>query len=73
MEIDGLTKQQVKIADMLWMSDTLEEAEKIVKVFGKEASVVMELMLLASLDDDVDQMQEYSDAERLLLTIMTQK
>jgi len=73
MKIDGLTKQQVKIADMLWMSDTLEEAEKIVKVFGKEASVVMELMLLASLDDDVDQMQEYSDAERLLLTIMTQK
>ena len=73
MKLDGLTEQQVKIADMLWACDTLEQARAVVDRFGNEASVVMELMLLASLDNDVDNMEEYPDAQQLLNKIISSK
>ena len=50
MKIDGLTTHQVKIADMLWACDTLEQARAVIDTFGNEASVVMELMLIIILE-----------------------
>jgi hypothetical protein len=67
MELKLKTAAQHKIADLLWVAQTEEEVNVILKVFGHEARVVYELMMAASFD----QVEETHLAERVLIDIMS--
>lgn len=56
MEIKFANENQVKIADLLWEAESLEEVNKIIKVFGHDAVVVFQMITSATFDevDDVD-------------------
>lgn len=67
--LEGLTKQQVQIADMLWKCNTLDEVERLVRnmpdSYRRDAVTLKELMIAASLDS----YQETQLAERALVDI----
>ena len=57
MQIEGLTKAQVKLADQLWSLDTLDEVNQFINQLPKsqqhQARVVLEMIELAAIDDMV--------------------
>ena len=67
--LEGLTAQQVQIADMLWKCHSIEEVDRLVRnmpdSYRQDAVVLKELMVAASLDD----YQETELAERALVDI----
>ena len=67
MELKLQTAAQVAIADLLWVAQSEEEVNVILKVFGHDARVVYDLMLAASFD----QVEETHLAERVLVDIMS--
>ena len=67
MELQLQTAAQVAIADLLWVAQSEEEVNVILKVFGHDARVVYDLMLAASFD----QVEETHLAERVLVDIMS--
>lgn len=54
MELKLQNPAQVKIADLLWVAETQEEVNVILKVFGHDARVVYELMTAATFDQIED-------------------
>jgi len=62
MELKLQNPAQVKIADMLWVAETQEEVNVILKVFGHDARVVYELMTAATFD----QIEDTPDADRVI-------
>jgi hypothetical protein len=66
MELQLKTPAQVAIADLLWVAQTQEEVNVILKVFGHDARVVYELMIASAFD----QVEETQQAERVLVDIM---
>lgn len=70
MKLEGLTKLQSEIADVLWSLGSTEECQAWLNTLSpgvhKEAMIVMELMLLSSIDEYVDSMWEYPDAEAII-------
>ena len=56
IQIEGLSARQRQIADMLWVADN-EQLKTIHRMFGQEAKLVQEMMLLAAID------QEQQDVE----------
>lgn len=59
----------MKIADLLWACETIEETEELVEQIGKEADVVRELMLLAGIDELVEAQTDFSKIQTLLKNI----
>jgi len=45
---------QCKIADMLWAAQTHSQVSQVLKIYGKEARIVYELMVAAMVDDVQD-------------------
>jgi hypothetical protein len=60
IQIEGLSRRQRAIADVLWLMATREDAERFVKSLEpstrKDAETVIEMMMLAVIDecDSVD-------------------
>jgi hypothetical protein len=69
IKIENLSKRQMKIADLLWACETIEETEELVEQIGKEADVVRELMLLAGIDELVEVQTDFSKIQTLLKNI----
>jgi hypothetical protein len=67
MELVLKTQRQFEIADLLWVAQSQEEVNVIIKVFGHEAILVRELMIAAAMDE----VQETHLAERVLVDIMS--
>jgi len=67
--LEGLTEQQVQIAEMLWKCHSLEEVDRLVRnmpeAYRKDAVILKELMIAASLDS----YEETELAERALVDI----
>jgi hypothetical protein len=67
--LEGLSKQQVQIADMLWKCNSLEDVDRLVRnmppTYRQDAVTLKELMIAASLDE----VQETQLAERALVDI----
>lgn len=57
MELQLQTAAQHKIADLLWVAETQDEVNSILRVFGHDARVVYELMIAATFDDVEDTSQ----------------
>lgn len=60
MEIRFANQKQVAIADLLWAANTQDEARAVIRVFGKEAEIVYNMIVAAAFDEvnDVSQAQE---------------
>jgi hypothetical protein len=67
--LEGLTAQQVQIAEMLWKCNSLEDVDRLVRnmpdSYRQDAVVLKELMVAASLDS----YEETELAERALVDI----
>lgn len=74
MRLEGLTDRQMMIADTLWSlhssADCKAWLDTLSRPLRDEALVVMELMLIASVDDVVDDMDFYPDAEDIINSII---
>ena len=70
MKLEGLTKQQVQICDALWACDTNEAVTAYVRSLPRrlqqEAAVLVDMMILEAIDEQVEEMSSYPDAERLI-------
>ena len=60
MEIRFANQKQCAIADLLWAANTEQEAQAVIRVFGKEAEVVYNMIVAAAFDEvnDVTQAAE---------------
>jgi hypothetical protein len=60
MELVLANDLQHKIADLLWVADSQQEVDRILKYFGHDARVVYELMTAAAFDnpDHCDQAEQ---------------
>ena len=67
--LEGLSQQQVQIAEMLWKCNSLEDVDRLVRnmppSYRQDAVLVKELLIAAGLDD----VQETDLAERALVDI----
>jgi hypothetical protein len=56
VRVEGLTPRQQQIADLLWVADTDDALRTILRMFGDEAKLVQEMIVLAAIDqvEDVD-------------------
>lgn len=66
MELQGLTTRQVGIANLMWACNTIEEVEAVVSVFGTDAALVKQMILLAALDEMIDAEDEFPEIVTLL-------
>ena len=70
MKLEGLTKQQVQICDALWACDTNEAVTAYIRSLPRrlqhEAAVLVDMMILEAIDEQVEEMSSYPDAERLI-------
>ena len=73
MKLEGLTAQQVKICDALWACDTDEAVTAYVRSLPRrlqrEAQVLMDMMILEAIDEQVEEMSSYPDAEKIFKKI----
>ena len=67
--LEGLSQQQMQIAEMLWRCPSLEEVDRLVKnmppSYRQDAVTLKELLIAAGLDD----VQETELADRALVDI----
>jgi hypothetical protein len=67
--LEGLSQQQVQIAEMLWKCNSLEDVDRLVRnmpdSYRQDAMTLKELMIAASLDS----YEETELAERALVDI----
>lgn len=74
MRIDGLTEHQVKILDELWACDTVEEMQIYMQSKSeKELQEIVnlrEMIILAHVDEEIEQMGSYPEAAEMLRSIM---
>jgi alpha-D-ribose 1-methylphosphonate 5-triphosphate diphosphatase PhnM len=67
MQIDGLTDEQIEIADTLWQCETEDEVREVINQIGDEAYTVYQLMVAAHFDancEDVTEAREYLNSIR---------
>ena len=73
MRLEGLTDRQMMIADTLWSLNSTADCQAWLSTLPRslrdEALVVMELMLLSSVDEYVEGMDHYPDAEDIISNI----
>ena len=67
IQIEGLSRRQRAIADVLWLMATREDAERFVKSLEpttrKDAETVIEMMMLAV----IDECETIDDSVKLML------
>ena len=72
--IKGLTTKQVELLDKMWACDTYDEYTEFLDTLTpkqrKEAERLQTLLLIETLDEDMEQETQYPDARRVLLDIM---
>lgn len=69
IELNGLTKRQAAIAQLLWTAETWEQTEAIVQAYGKEANTIRYLLALACIDEEVEDEHHCEQAREMLANI----
>jgi hypothetical protein len=69
IKLENLNIRQMKIADLLWACETTEETDELVEQIGCEAETIRELMMLATIDQLVDEQLNFSRIQTLLKNI----
>jgi hypothetical protein len=74
MRLDGLTMEQCELLDQMWALETIEELRVFIDSqepsVQREIMILRELLILGGIDDEVDEMKTYPDAEQMLRGIM---
>ena len=74
MRLNGLTMEQCELLDQMWALDSLEELRAFIESqepsVQREIMILRELLILGGIDDEVDEMKTYPDAEQMLRGIM---
>lgn len=74
MTIDGLTEEDVVILDEMWAIDSREELKLYLNGLSsrkrQKAITLLEMVTLSSIDDNVNAMDKYPEAEMMLKSIM---
>lgn len=67
IKIEGLNRHQVHLANLLWKCENNVQVAAVIALFGKEARVVRDLMIAATLDtlDETDVAKQVLDQFRL--------
>ena len=73
MTIDGLTAEQVKLLDATWSLETADELASWMQTLSPsmtmQAMVLRDLLLLSGIDDDIELVDTYPEAEKMLKKI----
>ncbi len=67
--LNGLTKRQAVIAQLLWTAETWEQTEAIVQAYGKEANTVRYLLALACIDEEVQDEHHCKQAREMITNV----
>ena len=74
MRLDGLTMEQCELLDQMWALETIEELRVFIDSqepsAQREIMILRELLILGGIDDEVDEMKTYPDAEQMLRNII---
>jgi hypothetical protein len=74
MRLNGLTMEQCELLDQMWALDSLEELRAFIESqepsVQREIMTLRELLILGGIDDEIDEMKTYPDAEQMLRGIM---
>lgn len=74
MRLNGLTMEQCELLDQMWALETIEELRMFIDSqepsVQREIMTLRELLILGGIDDEVDEMKTYPDAEQMLRGIM---
>ena len=66
MELQLQNAAQHKIADLLWVAQSQQEVDSILRVFGHDAYVVYHMMLAATFDE----VEHTQDADRVIKALI---
>ena len=69
MNLDGLTKQQVQIASILWACDSMEQVDKVIELFGTEAESLRDLILMEAMEEELLEQESFEHIEEYLRNI----
>ena len=69
MELQLQNAAQHKIADLLWVAQSQQEVNAILRVFGHDARVVYEMMIAATFDE----VEHTQDAERVIQRLVDKR
>jgi hypothetical protein len=58
--IEGLSKEQRVLADLLWACSNQKEVDAVLNVFGHAAQVVYELIVIAAIEEATAEDREFS-------------
>jgi hypothetical protein len=59
MELSGLTERQATIATILWNCDSMEQVDKVIDMFGQDAQVVRDLILMEALEEELNEQESF--------------
>lgn len=54
LTLQGLSKKQRRIAELLWICETKEEVAAVTKYYGQDAFIVADMMMAEHLDTVMD-------------------
>jgi len=69
MELQLQNAAQHKIADLLWVAQSQQEVNSILRVFGHDAYVVYNMMVAATFDE----VEHTQDAERVIQRLIDKR
>lgn len=69
MELQLQNAAQHKIADLLWVAQSQQEVNSILRVFGHDARVVYEMMVAAAFDE----VEHTQDVERVIQRLVDKR
>jgi hypothetical protein len=70
IQLDGLTKRQVELLDMMWEIDDPSDIENFIEVLSDEdqadCRTLMNMIAVVLVDQSVDSLDDYDDATEVL-------
>jgi hypothetical protein len=66
MDIMFENKRQCAIADLLWACKTIEDVQAVLRVFGREAEVVYNMIVSAAFDEELARQEEFPQVMEIL-------
>jgi hypothetical protein len=70
IHIDGLTRRQVKLLDIIWNIDSMEECQEYIMSLSEgdqmECQTLVKLLAIEVLDQSVDRMDDWAESRQVL-------
>jgi hypothetical protein len=74
IQLDGLTERQVKLLDIIWNIDSMEECQEYIMSLSErdqmECQTLVKLLAIEVLDQSVDRMDDWTEAREVIGRVM---